>query len=213
VTVLDSFDVPVTISYTYTDDDISGLDESTLAMYHYANGAWNELDDCSVDTAANTITCTAPHFSVFAIFGTAISSSENSSNVGGGTPPWCSGPLAPGWNTSLPDGGCGGSDATAVVAPTLCPAYPFTRALRFGMEGEDVRALQRLMNCLGFSLAESGPGSPGEETPFYVGRTRTAVIKFQEAYAHEILVPVGEERGTGIFAQYSRAKAHNLTSK
>lgn len=26
---------------------------------------------------------------------------------GGGMMPWCSSPLAPGWNTSFPDGGCG----------------------------------------------------------------------------------------------------------
>ena len=28
---------------------------------------------------------------------------------GGGAMPWCSNPMAPGWNTSLPDGGCGGA--------------------------------------------------------------------------------------------------------
>jgi hypothetical protein len=30
--------------------------------------------------------------------------------TGGGSMQWCSNPLAPGWNTSLPDGGCGGSE-------------------------------------------------------------------------------------------------------
>lgn len=29
--------------------------------------------------------------------------------IGGGDMPFCSGPMAPGWNVSLPDGGCGGS--------------------------------------------------------------------------------------------------------
>jgi hypothetical protein len=84
-TVLDSFNSAVTISYTYTDADISGLNESSLKMYHYHNSAWSELDNCSVDTNANKITCTTPSFSIFAIFGTQTSSS--SSNGGGGLPP------------------------------------------------------------------------------------------------------------------------------
>ncbi|MBY0294338.1 hypothetical protein K2Q08_03340 [Patescibacteria group bacterium] len=33
--------------------------------------------------------------------------SNNTTSVGGGTLPWCSGPMAPGWNVSLPGGGCG----------------------------------------------------------------------------------------------------------
>ncbi len=208
ITELDSFDVPVTISYTYTDDDVSGLDESTLSMYHYANGAWSELDDCSVNTATNTIRCEAPHFSIFAIFGSAPSSS--SSQSGGGVMPWCSGPNAPGWDSSKPDGGCG----IAIHArgeKLTCPAYAFTRTLRFGMTGEDVRALQKLMNCLGFTLADSGPGAPGAETNLFVSRTHAALVRFQEAYASEILNPVFANKGTGIFAAYSQKKAAQLT--
>lgn len=79
-TVLDSFDSPVTISYTYTDSDISGLEESSLSMYHYHDGVWEELDDCSVDVGANMITCDTPSFSTFAIFGSAVSS-QTSSNT------------------------------------------------------------------------------------------------------------------------------------
>ena len=69
-TTLDSFDAPVTITYQYTDADIAGLDESSLRLYHYHNGAWAALDSCSVDAAANTITCTTPSFSIFSLFGT-----------------------------------------------------------------------------------------------------------------------------------------------
>lgn len=68
-TVLDTFDHPVTISYTYPSDDVSGLVESTIWLYHYHDGAWTPLDDCSVNTATNTITCTTPSFSLFALFG------------------------------------------------------------------------------------------------------------------------------------------------
>lgn len=214
-TVLDSFDTPVTVSYTYTDADISGLDESSLSMYHYANGAWSELDDCSVNTSTNTITCNAPHFSVFAIFGTvpAASSSNSTASAGvGAAQPWCSGPTAPGWNNGLPDGGCGALAVISAPAPKLntCPAYVFTRALKFGVTGEDVRALQKLMNCLGFTLAASGPGAPGEETNLFVNRTYAAVIQFQETYAADILIPLSLKKGTGIFAELSRKKSDML---
>lgn len=215
VTVLDSFDHPVTITYTYTNEDMDEIDERSLTMYHYANSVWSELDDCSVDAAANTVTCNAPHFSIFAIFGSESASASDSSGSGGAAP-WCSSPTAPGWDSSLPDGGCGTLSRTAPVQQVTlssCPAYTFTRTLRFGMTGEDVRALQRLMNCLGFKLAASGPGAPGEETKYFVERTRAAIIKFQEAYASEILTPVGETKGTGIFARYSRDKARELATQ
>jgi hypothetical protein len=78
------------------------------------------------------------------------------------------------------------------------------------MTGEDVRALQKLMNCLGFTLAASGPGSSGKETNLFVDKTYAAVIKFQEAYAADILAPVSAAKGTGIFATYSQKKAAEL---
>lgn len=80
VTELDSFDVPVTMSYTYTAEDIEGLDETSLSMYHYKNGIWSELNNCSVNTSTKTITCTAPHFSIFAIFGDELPEEVLSNN-------------------------------------------------------------------------------------------------------------------------------------
>ncbi len=81
--ILDSFALPVTITYTYSDADIAGLDEATLRLYHYANGEWSALNDCSVNTSTNTITCTAPHFSIFSLFGQTLSAGA-SAQVGPG---------------------------------------------------------------------------------------------------------------------------------
>ncbi len=105
-----------------------------------------------------------------------------------------------------------GLDSKAAT-PGLCAAYTFTRDLQFGDEGEDVRALQRFLNCSGFSLATSGPGASGEETQYFVERTRDSVIKFQEAYSADILSPIGLTSGTGIFSSYSRMKAHSLMAR
>jgi hypothetical protein len=210
-TVLDSFDVPVTIAYQYTDGEVSGLDESSLKLYHYHGGAWAALDDCAVDQSANAISCTTSSFSVFGLFGSSLPSSGTSS--GSGSLPWCSGPVAPGWNASLPGGGCGAAGVSAQGASAdlaLCPYYHFARRLRFGDTGSDVQALQRFLNCAGFPLGSSGPGSPGSETPYFADRTLSSLEEFQQAYASDILAPIDAIRPTGIFAQYSQKKAYSL---
>lgn len=79
-TVVDSFDAPVTITYTYTDSDITGLDESSLWLYHYHDGAWTALDSCTVTVATNTISCTTPSFSIFSLFGKPPATTTRSSS-------------------------------------------------------------------------------------------------------------------------------------
>lgn len=210
VTTLDSFNTPVTISYTYTDSDVSGLNESTITMYHYHNSQWEELDNCTVDTGANTITCTADSFSVFGIFGSSSSSSSTSSTAGGAQP-WCAGPTAPGWNRSLPGGGCGTASIEVKKEQKVCSGFRFTRRLEFGSVGEDVRALQKFLNCAGFAVSVTGPGSQGRETSIFADKTRGALMRFQTAYAKEILAPIGATKATGIFATYSQKKVSTLT--
>jgi hypothetical protein len=195
-TVLDSFDAPVTITYQYTDSDVIGLDESTLWLYHYHNGSWQKLDSCTVNTNSNVISCTTPGFSIFGLFGNVASTGYVS---GGGRPYGV--PVAVPPVIAIP------------VSAGTCPAYSFTRTLRKGMTGEDVRALQQFLNCAGFTLAATGPGSPGKETDMFSAKTYGAVLKFQEAYASEVLAPGGLTKGTGVFAGYSRAKAEGMMGK
>jgi len=59
--------------------------------------------------------------------------------------------------------------------------YVFTRNLASGSTGEDVRELQKYLNTHGFSIALSGPGSPGNETLRFGAATRTALARFQAA--------------------------------
>jgi hypothetical protein len=54
-------------------------------------------------------------------------------------------------------------------------------SLQFGAQGEEVSVLQKQLNALGFPLAQTGPGSPGNETVFFGTRTQAALIRFQEA--------------------------------
>ncbi len=78
-----SFDETLTLTFSYDDEDISGLEESSLAAYRYGSDSteW-ELLECTQDLAANTLTCTTTALSSFGIFGAPTPSSSGSS---GGT--------------------------------------------------------------------------------------------------------------------------------
>jgi hypothetical protein len=184
VTTLDSFDAPVTVSYTYTDDDVAGLDESTLRMYHYHDGSWLPLDDCSVDTDANTITCAAPSFSIFAIFGNPLAAAPSHSSAKSGTT------IQAQVANLKAMGNTAAADALMAAWPQFFPsdsasAWPAAsmpvRDLELGMTGDDVLALQKLLNANGSPLAASGVGSPGNETTYFGALTKAALAAYQRA--------------------------------
>ncbi len=83
----------------------------------------------------------------------------------------------------------------------------FTRSLKVGMSGDDVKALQVAMNRdIETRVAELGAGSPSNETNYFGPATKRAVIKFQEKYRAEILTPIGLANGTGFFGEKTRVK-------
>lgn len=57
----------------------------------------------------------------------------------------------------------------------------FSRTLEMGVDGEDVRCLQKFLNETGYTVAETGPGSPGNETSLYRTLTEEAVVAWQQA--------------------------------
>ena len=77
--------------------------------------------------------------------------------------------------------------------------FSFARSLTLGSDGEDVRALQQLLNDEGFTVSETGAGAPGLETTYFGNRTKQALIRYQIFYRADILTPVGLSAGTGYF--------------
>ena len=95
----------------------------------------------------------------------------------------------------------------ATGKPTYVYVFVFSRNLMQGAEGNDVRELQKFLNSRNVNVAVSGPGSLGNETTYFGVLTKAALIKFQELYADEILVPVGlGRRGSGYFGVATRKK-------
>ncbi len=66
-------------------------------------------------------------------------------------------------------------------AKETSPSPAFTRDLKFGMTGADVKKLQQYLNNNGYVVAKTGAGSKGKETTTFGPATRSALIKFQKA--------------------------------
>ncbi|MBU4536915.1 peptidoglycan-binding protein [Patescibacteria group bacterium] len=98
----------------------------------------------------------------------------------------------------------GGTTTTGV-------SYNFTKNLSQGDSGADVLNLQKVLNMSADTqIAASGVGSVGNETEYFGGLTKAAVIKFQNKYMSEILTPVGLTAGTGYVGASTRAKLNTL---
>ena len=72
-----------------------------------------------------------------------------------------------------------GTPATGSV--TSAAVAVFKANLTVGSLGSEVKALQQFLNSHGYTIANSGAGSPGKETTKFGGLTKAALIKYQKA--------------------------------
>jgi streptogramin lyase len=78
-----------------------------------------------------------------------------------------------------------GNQATTTIAILTTESKPtstfppITTSIKSQTTGVVVKSLQQILNSLGFTLTQTGPGSPGNETEVFGALTRQAVQKFQ----------------------------------
>ena len=68
----------------------------------------------------------------------------------------------------------------AISSNLSLPKIP-SMDLEKGDVSDDVKNLQKILNSLGFTIASSGPGSPGLETNIFGSLTEAALIRFQSS--------------------------------
>lgn len=103
-----------------------------------------------------------------------------------------------------------GAMTVRAETPLFCP-FSWNSNLKAGSSGNDVMRLQQFLNSdADTAIALSGAGSSGAETTTFGSLTKSAVIKFQNKYSAEILVPNGLSSGTGIVGVSTRAKLNML---
>lgn len=173
-----SFNSGITVTVIYSDSDVSGYNESSLQIYRYSSGSWSALSDCSVNTATNTITCTTTHFSTFGLFGSSSSVSSRSGSSGTSAQVRYNNLLA--INNTKKAEELKKEFPNKIIA-TTSGVFKFTKILKQNVIDSEVKELQKYLNSKGYTLAQTGPGSPGNETTKFGPLTKKAVIKFQLA--------------------------------
>ena len=90
-------------------------------------------------------------------------------------------------------------------------SFIFKSNLGYQMVHPDVRTLQVALNAdPDTRLANSGPGSPGQETEYFGNLTWNSVCSFQEKYSSEVLDYWQLEECTGVVGTTTRAKLNQL---
>lgn len=102
----------------------------------------------------------------------------------------------------------------SLFTPLFVHAFQFTNDLKVGNTNTDVLELQKILNSDAVtSVSPSGSGSKSNETTYFGNLTKQAVVRFQEKYRNEILVPAGLVSGTGYVGPSTRLKLNNISVK
>ncbi len=210
------FEQEVTVTLTYTDAQVSGLNEASLTIYYYDESLsqWLALTS-TVDAENNTVSATTAHFTIFALMGEEEEEEEVITK-----------PIS---EMTIAELKAEIARIAALIAQLqvqlvevfgggaiegIPAGFSFEKNLQFGMVDNDIKYLQIVLNSAAdTSLADEGVGSPGHETNYFGSLTKVAVIKFQEKYTQDTLTPWGLTQGTGFAGATTREKLNELLSE
>jgi len=71
-----TFNKPLTLTFTYTDEQIKELDEDSLKIYWWNDEKWAALENSELNIDNNTVTASINHFTLFSLMGLKTVHSE-----------------------------------------------------------------------------------------------------------------------------------------
>jgi len=195
VVLQNSSDITVKSTNRYTLNYSASPSTGNYSAIKECTSSYSSLQLASGDTSTITITVTPDT-------GTTCTGGGGSTPVGGGgggggggtytyTPPAATTP------TTLSVTDLEQQVAQLQAQAAALAGLSFTRDLKMGATGNDVRELQKFLNNAGFRVAESGSGSPGNETSYFGRATQSALSRYQKSVG----LPA-----TGFFGPMSRSK-------
>lgn len=108
---------------------------------------------------------------------------------------------------------CAALSIGVLAMPYAASAYVFSQNLSLGASGFDVITLQQVLNAsVDTRVAETGAGSPGQETTYFGQKTYDAVKRFQAKYRTEVLAPSGLTSPTGFVGPATRAQLQKVSA-
>ena len=213
------FSQAVTLTFTYTDDQIAGLDEDGLVIYYWDGTEWVALTS-TVDAANNTITATTTHFSYFAIIGESVASTDtveglqNQINIIINKIAEIKAQLInlitqkiAEIQTAIDAIKAQLVEMGGTVASDIPTGFTFENDLKKGMTSDDVKYLQIILKReIGAPTYPDDIGATG----YFGSVTEDAVKALQEKFTDEILAPAGLSAGTGYVGQKTIEKLNTL---
>ena len=186
------------------------FDLSSKVLNHSVN--ISNLNSCttyqfnvqSLDSDGLTSTSSNSSFTTTGCYVNVVSSGGG----GGGGGGFYYNPIVYNYNTSASSSNSGNSNTTSNISNIKY--LPFNKDLKLGDKSSDVKRMQQFLNNHGFLISKTGVGSPGKENGSFGSLTKNAVIKFQEYYKKEILIPAGVKKGTGMFFGKTREWANKM---